>query len=78
MLTSALLSIFNGHLIESTFNIMDYIVEKVGIKLAVENEAIAIVKTTLKRQNVSINEMVVDAHLCCAQHIQWSFDRKHF
>ena len=57
---------------------MDYIVEKVGIKLAVENEAIAIVKTTLKRQNVSINEMVVDAHLCSAQHIQWSFNRKHF
>ena len=46
---------------------MDYIVEKVGIKLAVENEAIAmIVKTTLKRQNVSTNEMVVDAHLCSA------------
>ena len=57
---------------------MDYIVEKDGIKLAVENEAIAmIVKTTLKRQNISTNEMVVDAHLCSTQHIQWSFDRKH-
>ena len=42
---------------------MDYIVEKVGIKLAVESEAIAIVKATLKRQNVSTDEMVVDAKL---------------
>ena len=63
MLTSAVLSIFSGHLIESTFNIMDYIVEKVGIKLAIENEAIAIVKTTLKSQNVSKGEMIVDAKL---------------
>ena len=77
-LTSALLSIFSGHLIENTFNIIDYIVEKVGIKLAVENEARAIVKTILKRQNISTDEMVVDAHLCSAQHIQWSFNRKHF
>ena len=53
LITSALLSILSGHLIESTFNIMDYIVEKVGIKLAVENKVIAmIVKTTLKRQNI--------------------------
>ena len=64
ILISALLSIFSGPLIESTFNIMDDIVEKDRSKLTVENyEAIAIVKTTLKRQNVSAVKMVVDAKL---------------
>lgn len=67
-LISALLSIFSGPLVESTFNIMDDIVEKDRSKLTVENyEAIAIVKTTLKRQKVSAVKMVVDAQLkkCC-------------
>ena len=64
LLISALLSIFSGPLIESTFNIMDDIVEKDRSKLTVENyEAIAIVKTTLKRQNVSAVNMVVDAQM---------------
>ena len=64
ILISALLSIFSGPLIESTFNIMDDIVEKDRSKLTVENyEAKPIVKTTLKRQNVSAVKMVVDAKL---------------
>ena len=64
ILISALLSIFSGPLIERTFNIMDDIVEKDRSKLTVENyEAIAIVKTSLKRQNVSAVKMVVDAKL---------------
>lgn len=51
-LISALMSIFSGPLIESTFNIMDDIVEKDRSKLTVENyEAVAIVKTSLKRKS---------------------------
>ena len=46
------MSIFSGPLIESTFNIMDDIVEKDRSKLTVENyEAVAIVKTSLKRKS---------------------------
>ena len=46
-LISTLMSIFSGPLIESTFNIMDDIVEKECSKLTVENyEAVAIVKTS--------------------------------
>ena len=45
-LISALMSIFSGPPIESTFNIMDDLVEKDHSKLTVENyEAVAIVKT---------------------------------
>ena len=48
-LISALKSMFSGPLIESTFNIMDDIVEKERSKLTVENyEAVATVKTSLK------------------------------
>ena len=51
-LISALMSIFNGPLIESTFNIMDDIVEQNCSKLTVENyETVAIVKTSLKRKS---------------------------
>ena len=51
-LISALMSIFSGPLIESTFNIMDDIVEKDRNKLTVENyEAVTIVKTSLKRKS---------------------------
>ena len=52
VLISALMSIFSGPLIESTFNIMDDTVEKDCSKLTVENyEAVAIVKTSLKRKS---------------------------
>ena len=51
-LISALMSIFSGPLIESTFNIMDDIVQKDRSTLTVENyEAVAIVKTSLKRKS---------------------------
>ena len=51
-LISALMSIFSGPLIESTFNIMDDIVEKDRSKLTVENyETVAIVETSLKRKS---------------------------
>ena len=62
-LISALLSIFSGPLVESTFNIMDDIVEKDRSKLNVENyEAVAIIKTTLKKKKVSAVSMVVSAN----------------
>lgn len=61
-LVASLLSIFSGPLIESTFNIMDDIVEKDRSKLKIENyEAVAIIKTSLKRKQVSAVKMVVDA-----------------
>ena len=45
------MSIFSGPLIESTFNIMDDIVEKDRSKLTVENyEAVAIVKPLLRER----------------------------
>ena len=63
-LISALLSIFSGPLVESTFNIMDDIVEKDRSKLTIENyEAVAIIKTTLKRKKVSAVSMVVSANM---------------
>ena len=50
-LVMALLTIFSGPLIESTFNIMDDIIEKDRTQLTVVNyEAVAIVKTSLKRR----------------------------
>jgi len=49
-LVSTLLTIVSGPLIESTFNIMDEIVEIGRTKLTIENyEAVAIVKTTLNK-----------------------------
>ena len=61
---SAMLSIFSGPLIESTFNIMDDIVEKDRSKLTVENyEAMAIIKTALKRKKISAVEMTINADM---------------
>lgn len=49
----ALLTVFSGPLVESTFNIMDDIVEKDRTNLTVQNyEAVAVVKTALKRHKV--------------------------
>ena len=51
-LISALMSIFSGPLIESTFNVMDDIIEKEHSKLTVENyKVVTIVKTSLKRKS---------------------------
>ena len=64
VLISALMSIFSGPLIESTFNIMDDIVEKDRSKLTVENyEAVAIVKTSLKRKKVSAVKFIVNSKM---------------
>ena len=61
---SAMLSIFSGPLIEGTFNVMDDIVEKDRSKLTVENyEAMAIIKTALKRRKNSALEMTVNADM---------------
>ena len=63
-LISATLSIFSGPLIESTFNIMDDIVEKDRSKLTVENyEAVAIIKTAIKRQKISAVQMTIHANM---------------
>lgn len=49
-LITSLLSVFSGPLMESTFNIMDDIVEKDRTKLSMENyKAVAIVKTVLRQ-----------------------------
>lgn len=59
-----LLSIFSGPLIECTFDIMDDIVEKDRSKLTVENyEAVAIIKTPLKRKKISATQMVIDPNM---------------
>ncbi|XP_045177599.2 uncharacterized protein LOC123537819 [Mercenaria mercenaria] len=63
-LVSSVLTIFSGPLIESTFNIMDDIVEKDRTKLTVKNyEAVAIVKSSLKRKNVKSTTMKVSRHM---------------
>ncbi|XP_052816458.1 uncharacterized protein LOC128243033 isoform X1 [Mya arenaria] len=59
-LVMALLTIFSGPLIESTFNIMDDIIEKDRTQLTVVNyEAVAIVKTSLKRRAEKSTKMRV-------------------
>lgn len=56
----AVLTIFSGPLVESSFNIMDDIVEKDRTRLTVENyEAVAIVKTSLRRKNIRSTEMKI-------------------
>ena len=61
-LVTALLTIFSGPLVESSFNIMDDIVEKDRASLTVENyEAVAIIKSTLRKRNLKIHNMKVDS-----------------
>jgi len=63
-LVSTLLTIVSGPLIESTFNIMDEIVEIDRTKLTIENyEAVAIVKSTWKKENVKTAEMKVTSNM---------------
>jgi hypothetical protein len=60
-LVKTVLCIFSGPLIESTFNIMDDIVEKDRTKLTVVNyEAVAIVKTALRKKNVKSTDLIVN------------------
>ena len=69
-LVTSMLTIFSGPLVESTFNIMDDIVEKDRTKLTVVNyEAIAIIKTTLRKQNVKSTDLKVspDMKKACIQ-----------
>lgn len=50
-LVLSLLTIFSGPLVESSFNIMDDIVEQDGVRLTIENyEAVALVKSTLRKK----------------------------
>ena len=59
-LVTSVLTIFSGPLIESTFNIMDDIIEKDRTKMTVVNyEAVAIVKTVLRKKNVKSTDMEV-------------------
>lgn len=59
-LVSSLLTIFSGPLIESTFNIMDDIVEKDRANMTVVNyEGVAIVKTVLRKKKMKSTEMKV-------------------
>lgn len=61
-LVTALLTIFSGPLVESSFNIMDDIVEKDRASLTVENyEAVAIIKCTLRKRNLKGHTMKVDS-----------------
>ena len=63
-LVSSLLTIVSGPLIESKFNTMDEIVEIDRTKLIIENyEAVAIVKTTLKKKPVKTAEMKVTSNM---------------
>jgi hypothetical protein len=63
-LASSLLTIFSGPLIEATFNIIDDIVEKDRTKLIVKNyEAVAIIKTSLKRKYVKSTTMKISRQL---------------
>ncbi|XP_060560244.1 uncharacterized protein LOC132720200 [Ruditapes philippinarum] len=63
-LVTSVLTIFSGPLIESTFNIMDDIVEKDRTKMTVINyEAVAIVKTALRKKNVKSTNMKVSANM---------------
>ena len=59
-LVSAVLTIFSGPLIESTFNIMDDIIEKDRTKLTISTyEAVAIVKTYLRKKNLRSTDLVI-------------------
>jgi len=63
-LISALLTVFSGPLIESTFNIMDDIVEKDRTALTVANyEAVAIIKTALRMKKTTSTKMTVSRNL---------------
>jgi hypothetical protein len=60
-LVSAVLSVFSGPLIESTFNIMDDIIENDRTALCVENyEAIALIKYALRAKNLTNVSMTID------------------
>lgn len=67
-LVCSLLTIFSGPLIESTFNIMGDIIEEDRTKLTIENyEAVAIVKSVMKRKKVHAATLKVTASMkrCC-------------
>jgi hypothetical protein len=59
-LVCALLTAFSGPLIEGTFNIMGDIIEEDRSTIAIENyEAVALIKTALKRKKVKSNNLKV-------------------
>ena len=63
-IVTSLLTIFSGPLIESTFNIMDDIVEKDRTNMTVKNyEAVAIVKTALRKKNIKSTNMKVSSNM---------------
>ncbi|KAH3749420.1 hypothetical protein DPMN_183918 [Dreissena polymorpha] len=63
-LVMPLLTVFSGPLIESTFNIMDDIIEKDRTKMTVVNyEAVAIVKTALRKKNVKSTDLKVTPNM---------------
>ena len=63
-LVGSLLSIFSGPLVESSFNIMDDIVEKDRARMSVVNyEAVAIIKTVLRKKGVKAHKMPVTADM---------------
>lgn len=63
-LVSSLLTIFSGPLVESSFNIMDDIVQHDRARLTIENyEAVAIVKSTLKKKKLKSYNMPVDSKM---------------
>ena len=63
-LVTALLTIFSGPLVESSFNIMDDIVEKDRASLTVENyETVAIVKSTMRKTKIKSYEMKVSSKM---------------
>ena len=67
-LVSAMLTIFSGPLVESSFNIMDDIVEKDRTKMTVVNyETIAIIKTFLRKTGVTSTNLKVSKQMkrCC-------------
>ncbi|XP_053384313.1 uncharacterized protein LOC128550116 [Mercenaria mercenaria] len=67
-LVFAMLTIFSGPLVEGTFNVMGDIIEEDRTRMNIENyEAVAIVKTALKRKAVKASALKVTPSMkrCC-------------